>query len=121
MYIYTTVAPRKQIEINHDDGELNYFLKMNESKTFSASKIDCAANDEIVWSVSATSYKNGYNGTMTGYDGDMSNPNILGTGDSVTYTAPPLTEVHPGDQIAIRASLKSDPNVFDVIIIQILE
>ncbi len=121
VYIYTTVAPTKQVEIKSDNGKINHFVKPDGTLSLEAKLIDCAANDEIVWSVSATSYKDGYNGTMTGYDGDMSNPNIFGTGKTATYTAPSASEVEAGDQIAIRASLKSNPNVFDVVVVQILD
>jgi len=115
-YIYTTIKPGKQIAINSLAGEVNYFVAPGNSIDLSATMLDCDANDEIVWSVSATN-KEGVDGKMTGYNGDLSSPYIFGRGNSASYTVP--ASYNSGDMIAIRASLKSNPSVFDVVIISV--
>ena len=95
MYIYTTKAPLKQIELN----EYGVMISAYETFDFDAALIDC--DDEIVWSVSAA----------TGSEGTINSNGV--------YT--PAWDAEAGDFVAIRAALKSDPNVFTTAMIEITE
>lgn len=100
MYVYTTKKPVKQVEIETDS--VRIVTKAGEVKNFAAKTIDCDASDEIVWSISKSITQNGNPGTLDA---------------NGKYTA--AANAAEGDKIAIRASLKSNPNIFDVVIVQI--
>lgn len=95
-YVYTTCTPIKQVELNRVTAEIS----AGETAQFTASLIDCPAGEEIVWTIS--SEVGGHKGTVS---------------QSGLYTA--SADAVAGDMIAVRASLKSDPTVYSVAIIEI--
>ncbi len=99
VYFYTTKEPLKQISIN------NYknYVKSNETLKLGARLIDCE-NEEIVWSISASS---GEKGTITS------------TGE-LTAEYVPSNEAVSGDVISVRAALKSNPNIYMTALVQIV-
>ena len=96
VHLYTTAPIVKQIEMD------NVIVHTTPTQPVSVKgkMIDCAANDEIVYTISE------FTGAEAGF--------VSGNGN---YT--PATSAKKGDMIAVRASLKSDPNVFGVSIIYI--
>lgn len=106
MYLYTTMAPVKQIEID-GDSILHKIEEGTETYSFSAKTIDCKG--DIVWSISAAT------------DGDRhSKMDKCGKINSKgVYTLDKDAKV--GDKIAIRASLKSDPKVHDTVVIRVVK
>ena len=103
MYLYTTMAPVKQIEIESDS--LLHKIAANEpSYDFDAKLIDCEG--EIEWSITVAT--DGMRNDITTY-GSIDKNGV--------YTPDPAAK--EGDKIAIRATLKSDPKVFDVVMIRI--
>ncbi len=111
VYYYTTMKPIKQVEIHSDNNSALYRVEIGEGGyDFDATTID-ADGEEIVWSVAAASNKN--------------NEDILetraGTINKTTGKYTFASDVQVGDKFAIRASLKSDPTVYDVILLRVIE
>ena len=106
MYIYTTLPPVKQIEI---DGEsvLHKIEKGTDSYSFSAKAIDCTG--DIVWSISAAT--DGARNSKMDKCGTIDNNGVY----------KPDKDAKAGDKIAIRASLKSNPKIHDTVVIRIVE
>ena len=106
MYLYTTMAPVKQIEI---DGEsiLHKIEEGTESYKFTAKTIDCT--DEIVWSISAAT--DGNRNSKMGKCGTIDSNGVY----------KPDKNASVNDKIAIRASLKSDPTIHDTVVVRIVE
>ncbi len=103
-YLYTTMTPIKQIEIVGD----SILHKVDAKATtydFDAKCIDCT--DDIVWSISAAT--NGKRSDKMDKCGSID--------QNGTYTLDAAAQ--KGDKIAIRASLKSDPSVYDIVVIRI--
>ena len=96
VHIYTTAPIIKQIEMD------NVIVHTTPTKPVSVkgTMLDCAATDEIVYTISE------FTGAQAGLIG--------GNGNYI-----PAASAKKGDMIAVRASLKSDPNVFGVSIIYI--
>lgn len=106
MYLYTTLKPIKQIEID-GDSILHKVAKNAGTYDFDAKCIDC--EDDIVWSISAAT------------DGERNDnwDNCGSIDQNGTYTIDENAEVF--DKIAIRASLKSDPSIYDTVVIRIVD
>ncbi len=98
VYVYTTCTPIKQVELDR----VTMQLKSGDSYRFVAKTIDCETEDDIVWSISSN--LGDHVGTI--------NQNGL-------YTA--ADTARPGDLVAIRATLNSDPSVYGVAVIQIIK
>ncbi len=90
-YVYTTKKPKEQISLN------KYDVMLNQSGTyeFTASFKDCDTTD-LVWSIAAAT---GKEGTITAT-----------TGNKAEYK--PDKNAKPGDVIAVRATLKDNPDVY---------
>jgi len=97
VYVYTTLEPIKQVEINKNV----LHLAKGESFDFDATLIDCDTTDEIEFSITE----------CTGTE-----PGTINSETGV-YTA--SSSATKGDMVAVRATLKSDPKVFAVAIIYI--
>lgn len=119
LYVYTTLPPIKQIEIDtsvntalQEVKELGGIVSQPNSIWFDAYEddtfdldaklIDCE-NEEIVWSVARTA----------GADNFI---NINSTTGVITFNQANVTE---GSRAAVRASLKSNPDIYDVVIIEV--
>ncbi len=95
VHIYTTASPIKQVE-------MDYVIRHTTPKRsipINGTMLDCDEDDELIYTISE-------------YTG--SEPGTLENG----YYKPAST-AKAGDMVAVRASLKSDPNVFGVTIIYI--
>ncbi len=95
VHIYTTASPIKQVE-------MDYVIRHTTPKRsipINGTMLDCDEDDELLYTISQ-------------YTG--SEPRTLQNG----YYKPAST-AKAGDMVAVRASLKSDPNVFGVSIIYI--
>ena len=77
-----------------------------------AEKIDCAAGDEIVWSIGTTIHKDG-SSTAIGTEGDP----IASVDNTGKVTLNSTKQKY--DMFTVKASLKSNPKVFDVIVIDL--
>ena len=90
-YVYTTKKPLEQISLNKYDVK----VAQSGSYEFTASFKDCDTTD-LVWSVVASTGKKG---------------TITPTTDSKAVYKPDK-DAKPGDVIAIRAALKSNPDAY---------
>lgn len=91
LFVYTTIKPREQISLNKYD----VFVAQSESCEFVASFKDCDTS-ELEWSIVAST---GKEGTITSKGG-------------LKAEYKPDKKAKPGDVIAIRASLKDNPEVY---------
>ncbi len=98
LFVYTTKKPIKQISIN----DYSNFVLATEELELTATLIDCE-DEELVWSVSASSGEKG---------------EIQKTGE---FTAKyiPSANAKAGDIVAVRAALKSNPNIYMTALIEI--
>lgn len=106
MYIYTTMPPVKQIEIAGDS--ILHKIEVDAGTyNFDAKTIDCKG--DIVWSISAAT--DGNRNSKMNKCGSINSEGVYTLDEDVSV----------GDKIAIRASLKSDPTVYDVVMVRIVD
>ena len=96
VYVYTTAAPKKQVKFE----KTWYDCGKNTAQQLSASKLDCSASDQIVWSVLSSTGNN---------KGSISSNGL--------YT--PASDAKAGDLIAVKAALKGNPKVYSVALVNI--
>ena len=96
VYVYTTLPPIKQVCVN----DVTLTVNLQSSVQVSASLIDCDSSDALNYDIVAC---------VGSYEGTVSNSGL--------YT--PDSRAQSGDMVAVKASLKSDPNVYNVAIINI--
>ncbi len=96
VYIYTTLPPIKQVCVS----DITLEVKPQGSVKVAASLIDCESSDSLKYEIVACTGT--YKGTVS---------------SSGMYTADSLAK--SGDMIAVKVSLNSDPNVFNVAMIKI--
>lgn len=102
-YMYTTMKPIAQIEITDTNLEKTILHKLNagDSIQFGMNYYNCSG--EIGWRISASNLKSGTDaGTVT---------------ENGLYTA--SSTATKGDRIAVEVYLKSNPSIFDVVVISI--
>ena len=102
-YMYTTMKPIAQIEITDDNPKKTILHKISagDSIQFGMDYYNCSG--EIGWRISASKLRSGTDaGTIT--------QNGLYTASSVA---------NKGDRIAVEVYLKSNPSVFDTVVISI--
>ena len=121
IYVYTTLPPLKQVRIDTSNNPGTYFSQdlgvevssaetgsiwydMYEDQTLDldADLIDCE-NEEIVWSIAQYAGGNGQFATIDANTGVIT---------------PDSSKTNEGCRIAVRASLKSDPDIYDLIIVE---
>ena len=102
-YMYTTMKPIAQIEITDDNPKKTILHKISagDSIQFGMDYYNCSG--EIGWRISASNLK-------TGTDAGTITQNGL-------YTA--SSAANKGDRIAVEVYLKSNPSVFDTVVISI--
>ena len=119
VYVYSTVAPVKQIVLDKALEE----VEAGSSITFNASLLNCDDSSEIEWSVNAASKLNG---------DSLVDKNILGEGDGkINSTALTVdgndkrckltvpSTMKSGDSIAVRATLKGETETYSVVVVYV--
>ncbi len=113
VYVYSTIPPEKQVKLN------SYGVKANKGTTvtFNAELIDCEADDEIVWEITAASKSKGKSLEEKNLLGTkVTNANLsTTTGKTCTLTVP--ADLSSGDSIAVSARVKGDENSYSIALV----
>ena len=119
LYVYTTLPPIKQVEIDtsanvakqyvadfqqelSQPNSIWYDVYEDDTLNLDANLIDCE-NEEIVWTVSQTA-------------GATDFININSVTGEISFNSAKVTE---GCRAVVRASLKSDPDIYDIVVIEV--
>ncbi len=95
MYVYTTMKPIKQIELN----SVAVKAAKGDTVNFAASLVDCSTADEVEWSICAA--------TNNAAKGTIDQNGVYRVSDNAKS----------GDTVAVRAQLKSDGKIFNSAVI----
>ena len=99
IYVYTTKAPIKQIDLE----TVAFEKKAGEKVQLKATKIDCSPSDEIEWKIAAVS-------------DETLNASVSSSGEFILPSS-----AKAGDQFAITAYLKNDEMIFNTAVISVIE
>ncbi len=118
VYVYSTVAPSKEVVLDKALEEVS----KGESLTINASLVNCTG--DIEWKVTAASKSSGTSledkNLLGEGDGKISNSNITVTqGNNKQCTLNIPSTLKSGDSVAVRATLKGEPNTYAVVVVYV--